>query len=141
MLRKSWLLHVSSWSLVRLTEFGRDETINETAMHREILRIYWNASERTKVVYDLGHDTEGVEEENWVVRWLLWHAFRYRDQRNNRKSRSGSQISVSGDEEDLSPSADVQSTPEVGLPVEGGRIGFSRVENVEGEGGTTALYA
>ncbi|KAF2173135.1 hypothetical protein M409DRAFT_62735 [Zasmidium cellare ATCC 36951] len=108
-----------------------DETINETAMHREILRIYSNASERTKAVYELGHDTEGVGEENWVVRWLLWHAFRYRDQRNNRKSRSGSQISVSGDEEDLSSSADVQSTPEFGLPAEGSSIGASRVENVE----------
>ncbi|KAM3419202.1 hypothetical protein BST61_g5145 [Cercospora zeina] len=58
--------------------------INETATHAEILRIYQLASPETRAIYDLGKDTEGPEEENWVIRWLLWHCFRYRDQRNNR---------------------------------------------------------
>lgn len=40
-------------------------------------------------MYQLGRDTDGVEEENWIIRWLLWHAFRYRDQRNNRNRRAG----------------------------------------------------
>ncbi|EME49029.1 hypothetical protein DOTSEDRAFT_67913 [Dothistroma septosporum NZE10] len=63
------------------------ESINETAMHREILNIYQHACRQTKSTYDQGRDTDGVEEENWIVRWLLWHAFRYRDQRNNRDRR------------------------------------------------------
>ncbi|PIB01325.1 hypothetical protein CB0940_00966 [Cercospora beticola] len=58
--------------------------INETATHAEILRIYKLASPETRTIYDLGKDTDGPEEENWVIRWLLWHSFRYRDQRNNR---------------------------------------------------------
>ncbi|PPJ60266.1 hypothetical protein CBER1_01245 [Cercospora berteroae] len=53
--------------------------INETTTHAEILRIYKLASPETRTVYDLGKDTDGPEEENWVIRWLL-----YRDQRNNR---------------------------------------------------------
>jgi hypothetical protein len=41
------------------------------------------------VVYDLGRDTARVEEENWVIRWMLWHVFRYRDSRNkNRRPTS-----------------------------------------------------
>ncbi|KAK4507293.1 hypothetical protein PRZ48_001028 [Zasmidium cellare] len=117
-----------------------DETINETAMHREILRVYQNASERTKTVYELGHNTEGVEEENWIVRWLLWHAFRYRDQRNNRKSRSDSQISVSGDEDDLPFSADIPATPEVAMPVEDASTVAGRDEDVRGRWNLALLY-
>jgi len=44
--------------------------ISETAIHREILNIYRTARPETKAVYDLGRDTERVEEENWVIRWL-----------------------------------------------------------------------
>ena len=63
--------------------------ISETAIHREILRIYANARRETKPVYDLGRDTAGIEEENWVIRWMLWHVFRYRDNRNkNRRTAS-----------------------------------------------------
>lgn len=47
-------------------------------MHLEILAIYRRAMPSTKAVYDLGHDLDGIEQENWIVRWLLWHAFRYR---------------------------------------------------------------
>lgn len=58
-------------------------------MHREILRIYQTARPETRQVYDLGRDTAGVEEENWVIRWMLWHVFRYRDNRNkNRRTAS-----------------------------------------------------
>lgn len=33
----------------------------------------------------MGRDTQGLEEENWVIRWLLWHVFRYRDNRNKNR--------------------------------------------------------
>lgn len=63
--------------------------ISETAIHREILRIYHSARRETRVVYDLGRDTDRIEEENWVIRWMLWHVFRYRDNRNkNRRTVS-----------------------------------------------------
>ena len=42
------------------------------------------------MVYDLGHDTEGVEMENWVIRWMLWHVFRYRDNRNKHRQNGNS---------------------------------------------------
>lgn len=113
--------------------WARDVEIKETAMHREILQIYRRASEKTKVVYELARDIDGVEEENWIIRWLLWHAFRYRDQRNNRKSRSGSQISLSGDEDDVSSSADVQGTPDLALPSAYGGTAESHGGNVQGK--------
>lgn len=59
--------------------------ISETVTHREILRIYRIARPETRVVYDLGRDTDRVEEENWVIRWMLWHVFRYRDSRNRNR--------------------------------------------------------
>lgn len=63
--------------------------ISETVTHREILRIYRMARPETRVVYDLGRDTARLEEENWVIRWMLWHVFRYRDSRNkNRRPNS-----------------------------------------------------
>lgn len=65
--------------------------ISETVTHREILRIYQMARPETRVVYDLGRDIDRVEEENWVIRWMLWHVFRYRDSRNkNRRPTSPS---------------------------------------------------
>lgn len=73
--------------------------VTETAIHCEILRIYQLARPQTKVIYDLGRDTERVEEENWVIRWMLWHVFRYRDNRNrNRRITSGAH-SVDNDDE------------------------------------------
>lgn len=65
--------------------------ISETVTHREILRIYRMARPETRVIYDLGRDLDRVEEENWVIRWMLWHVFRYRDSRNkNRRPTSPS---------------------------------------------------
>ncbi|KXT03880.1 hypothetical protein AC578_8959 [Pseudocercospora eumusae] len=81
-------------------------SINETAMHSEILQIYQQASPNTKAVYDLGRDTDGPEEENWIVRWLLWHAFRYRDTRNNRNRRAPTGTVARG-----VPSGDDSATP------------------------------
>ncbi|KAF1991902.1 hypothetical protein K402DRAFT_295513, partial [Aulographum hederae CBS 113979] len=56
--------------------------ISETAKHREVITIYQNASPLTKPFYDLGCFQEGGNWDNWVIRWLLWHVFRYRDDRN-----------------------------------------------------------
>jgi hypothetical protein len=73
--------------------------VNETAVHREILNIYQRARPETKYFYDKGRDTQGPEEENWVIRWLLWHVFRYRDNRNkNRRQGSPDRGSPSSSE-------------------------------------------
>ncbi|KAF2089328.1 hypothetical protein K490DRAFT_63465 [Saccharata proteae CBS 121410] len=65
--------------------------ITETAMHREVLNVYYSASQYTKPYYDLAHYVDGRNEDNWIIRWLLWHVFRYRDNRNrNRGARSDS---------------------------------------------------
>ncbi|KXS97652.1 hypothetical protein AC579_1170 [Pseudocercospora musae] len=92
----------------RLIEQGASDSgsINETAMHSEILQIYHRATPSTKAVYDLGRDTDGLEEENWIVRWLLWHAFRYRDTRNNRNRRAPNGTVARG-----VPSGDDSTTP------------------------------
>lgn len=38
-------------------------------------------------MYELGRDRDGDHEENWIIRWLLWHVFRYRDDRNSSNTR------------------------------------------------------
>jgi hypothetical protein len=62
------------------------DNLQETARHRTIMDIYHSASFQTKQIYDLGHYNNGLNEENWIIKWLLWHVFRYRDNRN-RDSR------------------------------------------------------
>lgn len=74
--------------------------VSETAIHREILRIYRDARAETRVVYNLGRDTERVEEENWVIRWMLWHVFRYRDNRNRNRRAPSSGNSGDNDDDD-----------------------------------------
>lgn len=55
--------------------------ITESARHREIIDVYKKVSTETKAWYDraVTHDSTW---DNWMVRWCLWHAFRYRDERN-----------------------------------------------------------
>ncbi|KAF2137573.1 uncharacterized protein K452DRAFT_291386 [Aplosporella prunicola CBS 121167] len=65
--------------------------ITETAMHREVLAVYHGASPYTKPYYDMGHYMDGRNEDNWIIRWLMWHVFRYRDNRN--RHRNGEAIS------------------------------------------------
>ena len=84
--------------------------LNETATHREILNIYQHARPETRMFYDMGRDTDGLEEENWVIRWLLWHVFRYRDNRNKNR-RHGS---PSGPR---SPSSSEHSNSEIQAPM------------------------
>ena len=84
--------------------------LNETATHREILNIYQHARPETRMFYDMGRDTDGLEEENWVIRWLLWHVFRYRDNRNKNR-RHGSP------NEARSPSSSEHSINETQAPM------------------------
>jgi hypothetical protein len=80
--------------------------LNESATHREILNIYQHARPETKPLYDMGRDTQGLEEENWVIRWLLWHVFRYRDNRNkNRRQGSPAPSSSENSSSESQPKA------------------------------------
>lgn len=76
------------------------DNLQETARHRTILEIYRHARPETRTVYDLGHYTQGPNEENWIIKWMLWHVFRYRDNRN-RDSRLRNQ-SIGSSDQDLS---------------------------------------
>lgn len=80
--------------------------ISETAIHREIMRIFNNARRETRQIYDLGHDRDRVEEENWVIRWMLWHVFRYRDNRNRNRKGHGGNGSLGDDDDDDGESGD-----------------------------------
>jgi hypothetical protein len=51
-------------------------------MRREVQTIYYLASLHTRPWYDRAVCQEGVNWDNWIIRWCLWHAFRYRDSRN-----------------------------------------------------------
>lgn len=57
-------------------------------MHRETLYIYRTARPETRAYYDCGHYIEGEVEENWIIKWMLWHVFRYRDNRNRGRSNT-----------------------------------------------------
>lgn len=63
------------------------DEISETAKHNQILLIVAGAQPQTRPYYQVGRYMTKVAEENWVARWYLWHAFRYRDNRVP-KSRS-----------------------------------------------------
>jgi hypothetical protein len=52
----------------------------------EVLNIYRNASAHTRRIYDLGREWNGTTEDNWIIRWCLWHVFRYRDERNRSRN-------------------------------------------------------
>jgi hypothetical protein len=68
---------------------GSTAQIHETAWHNEVLRIYNDAQPQTRAVYQFGHDVADPRApDNWIIRWMLWHVFRYRDYRN-KQQRSG----------------------------------------------------
>jgi len=60
--------------------------ITETARHREIINVYQTASPDTRVWYDRAVTNDGAWD-NWIIRWCLWHVFRYRDDRNRGHNR------------------------------------------------------
>lgn len=79
--------------------------LDEAAVNKEIVYIYKHARPETKIMYGLGHDRDGNHEENWIIRWLLWHVFRYRDDRNSGSNRRRGQSASSEaaiDDDDVS---------------------------------------
>lgn len=69
--------------------------IMETAKHREILALHRNASTETRTYYDKGYYTDGVNAENWVIQWLLWHSFRsYRTRPGSGREEEGEEQSI-----------------------------------------------
>lgn len=62
--------------------------MDEEALQREVREIYRRAKPETRILYDLGREVYLGKEENWIIRWLLWHAFRYRDDRNRYPRRT-----------------------------------------------------
>ncbi|KAG8530912.1 uncharacterized protein KY384_004269 [Bacidia gigantensis] len=52
----------------------------EAAVKKAIARIYAKASAMTLPYYQYG-ETEG---DNWVIKWMLYHVCRYRDNRNKK---------------------------------------------------------
>lgn len=65
----------------------RWDQLTETAIHREILTIASTENASTRFFYNKGSWTDKVEE-NWVVRWYLWHSFRYRDNREKPRGQN-----------------------------------------------------
>lgn len=53
-------------------------------MHDEVMSIYRHATPATRHYYGLAHYVSDSTEDNWIIRWMLWHVFRYRDSRNKR---------------------------------------------------------
>jgi hypothetical protein len=69
----------------------RWDELSETARHREILGVSYDTSDGMMQFYNMGRYSTSIsqgvqQEENWVVRWFLWHSFRYRDNRDNGAS-------------------------------------------------------
>lgn len=64
------------------------DEISETAKHNQILSIVAGAQPQTRPYYQVGRYMTKVAEENWVARWYLWHAFRYRCVASNRLQMS-----------------------------------------------------
>ncbi|KXT04156.1 hypothetical protein AC578_46 [Pseudocercospora eumusae] len=48
--------------------------------------IYERAQPVTKPLYHLGHDSENSSKPNWVIYWMLWHVFGYKDGRQKNSS-------------------------------------------------------
>ncbi|KXT02478.1 hypothetical protein AC579_994 [Pseudocercospora musae] len=60
--------------------------IDESIINSEVAWIYEHAQPVTKPLYHLGHDPENPSKPNWVIRWMLWHVFRYKDGRQKNSS-------------------------------------------------------
>jgi hypothetical protein len=71
------------------------DQLQETARHRETLRIAAEASPHTKPYFQIGH-YESAEPENWVAKWFMWHCFRYRDNRHNKETADQGQGQYQG---------------------------------------------
>lgn len=65
--------------------------IDKSIIHKAIVSIYNRAGAETRALYDRGREVGGEEENNWIIRWMLYHCFRYRDGRNKRPVVSATQ--------------------------------------------------
>ncbi|KAK3669465.1 hypothetical protein LTR78_010651 [Recurvomyces mirabilis] len=83
--------------------------ISEAALQSEIHYIYQCAPPETRALYVLGHDRDQTPPGNWVIRWMLWHAFRYRDARNRNRKVNRASNGDKGDKGDTEASALGQS--------------------------------
>ncbi|KAK3669732.1 hypothetical protein LTR78_010415 [Recurvomyces mirabilis] len=86
--------------------------ISEATLQSEIQNIYQCAAPETRALYVLGHDRDQTPPGNWVIRWMLWHAFRYRDGRNRNRKVNKASNGDKGDKGDTEASA---HGPSVGL--------------------------
>ena len=58
---------------------------HEEAVKDAARRIISNASPRTRPYFDRGPNEKG--EDEWAAMWFLYHLFRYRDPRNQKKGK------------------------------------------------------
>ncbi|QIW97789.1 hypothetical protein AMS68_003307 [Peltaster fructicola] len=70
--------------------------IDKPAIHKAIASIYARAGAETRALYDRGREPGGSTDSNWIIRWMLYHCFRYRDGRNKRSGSSVIQERESG---------------------------------------------
>jgi hypothetical protein len=61
--------------------------IKEDIQYREVQQIYQRALPHTRALYEKGNFMDGRNWDNWVIRWCLWHVFRYRDERNRNRGQ------------------------------------------------------
>jgi len=87
----------------------------ETALHQEVMAIYFAASPQTKFLYDRGIFQDGSNWDNWIIRWCLWHVFRYRDDRNRNRSNRGSYYPVMEPVTEDDSSSDAASNGQYGV--------------------------
>ena len=107
--------------------------VDNTAWNDEVSQIYHSARPETRVLYDLGRDLERTEGENWIIRWMLWHVFRYRDYRNNNNNNKGQRaiITTSGPSNSLySFPADILTGPNIAASETNEQEGKSKVQVV-----------
>lgn len=78
--------------------------VDEQIFHAEMAYIFRNAQPATKIIYDLAHDADASHRPNWIVQWMLWHVFRYRDGRQKPRAGKSAAASEVGDQSSTLPS-------------------------------------
>jgi hypothetical protein len=88
-------------------EFFPSSHIADQILSDEAVRVYACASTDTRRIYDLAFDPDRPNDPNWIIRWFLWHVFRYRDGRQARqkhqrpKARPSRPFPYCGSKEDV----------------------------------------
>jgi hypothetical protein len=96
------------WKALDLTALSRTDPsvrppykwdqISETAKHGEILTTIHNDTPITKHYYNVGRYRAGMNEENWLARWYLWHSFPRQESqyRQNEIAQQDEELSLPG---------------------------------------------